>query len=65
MIRFIDLREQNIGAKFAFFDTITNRFITYDGNAAWDDWPDFNDDAFHHTITSRYKHLCPDWVEGL
>jgi hypothetical protein len=49
MIKFISLGSQiypNDPAvhSFAFYDTLTDRFLTYGGVQAWDSWEDFVDD---------------------
>jgi hypothetical protein len=36
MIRFIDLRNQGTYYRFAFWDTVVNRFIEIDNEQAWD-----------------------------
>ena len=47
MIRFIDLTGQIAGEPdryFAWFDTITDTFIEYNGYQIWDSWKDFEED---------------------
>lgn len=82
MMRFIDIGTQ-IGPgddvsddwprQFAFFDTITDTFITASGNQVWDCWDDLHSDLLEerkrtkHTQQvdehiARLKRLCPDWV---
>jgi len=38
MIRFIDLRECDVGYNFALFDTVANEFLEFQGEQAWDHW---------------------------
>jgi hypothetical protein len=61
MICFVDLRNQNTGYQFAFFDTDQEAFLTFHGEQAFDSWTDFAavcpvDEQF------AYSRLCPDWV---
>lgn len=49
MIKFINLGSQIYpndpeSCSFAFYDTLTDRFLTYGGVQAWDSWEDFVDD---------------------
>jgi hypothetical protein len=49
MIKFINLGSQIYPNdpetnSFAFYDTLTDRFLTYGGVQAWDSWEDFEDD---------------------
>jgi len=74
VIRFIDLGRQ-IGLdeewsrEFAFFDTITDTFITMDGEQVWDSWTEFKE-AYAGTpwrtrtswTLERFRSLCPAWV---
>lgn len=68
MIHFINIKEENIpGAKFAFLDTITNKFITLLDVQYWECWMEFEHD-FQCDISNtfkdieRFKKLCPEWV---
>lgn len=65
MIRFIDLREQDIGYAFAFWDTTIDRFITVGGVQAWSDWKDFESDYDRGASSInlvRFRGLCPSWI---
>ncbi len=43
---FVDLRPAGIaGTRFAFWDTVVDKFVAYNGSQAWDDWEDFLEDA--------------------
>ena len=49
MIKFINLGSQIYPndpeiRSFAFYETLTDRFLTYGGVQAWDSWEDFVDD---------------------
>jgi hypothetical protein len=49
MIKFISLGSQIYpndpeSSSFAFYDTLTDRFLTYGGVQAWDSWEEFVDD---------------------
>ena len=60
MIRYVNIGAQiNEGEDaFAFFDTITNRFIEFDGEQVFESTIDF---AFHknHSLYSRCNGLTP------
>lgn len=57
MIRFIDLGNQitaDEGDKdFAWYDTITDRFLMYNGAQTWDCWEDFESD-YLATLAPEY-----------
>jgi len=59
MIRFIDLGEQILeGQKsFAWFDTITDTFIEYDGYQTWDSWEDFAYSYHQEKVYSKFRPL--------
>ena len=60
MIRFIDLGDQITldGTKeFAWFDTITERFIEFNGTHVWDSWEYFESDAEGDEDMDRFKRL--------
>ena len=61
MKRFIDLRGQDTGARFAWWDTEYDAFERHSGSFAWDTWQEFEAD-FNGAALIRYKSLCPDWV---
>lgn len=70
MIRFVDMRAADIaGGRFAFFDTITNRFVSNNDETAWVDWADFEEansisreEGRDPRPAERFKRLCPPWV---
>lgn len=75
MIRFIDLRSQIYisdysSVVFAFFDTIVDRFIEFDGEQCWGSRQEFIDaykaDPKSKPSGSRPLHrfisLMPEWV---
>ena len=66
MKRFIDLRGQDTGYRFAWYDTIVDEFESVAGYEAWDAWEDFVDSAtvaeWHTSNLDRYRKLCPAWV---
>jgi len=65
MIRFIDLGDQILeGTKsFAWFDTVIDKFETFNGCETWETWEKFEEDfkaeKFHYTSKplERYKRL--------
>lgn len=74
MIRFIDIRNQGTGNRFAFYSTGTDNFFNFNGDAAWsslvelrasimDGEPLSGISALHKATLSRLESLCPDWVE--
>ena len=64
MIRFVDIRNQGTGWRFAFWDTISDSFRQFNDTFAWNNWTefqeDYKDDGGHEL--QRYKNKCPDWV---
>lgn len=61
MKRFIDLRGQSTGYRFAFWDTIVDRFEIHDGEQAWDTFTEFAE-VYRGSELGRYRVLCPTWV---
>ena len=61
MKRFIDLREQGTGYRFAWFDTTTDTFETFDGEQVWDTWREFIEVCNKNKLM-RYRNLVPGWV---
>ena len=64
MIRFIDIRNQGTGERFAFWNTITDRFIILYNHVAWTSFDEFKNeyqsmDAYN---IGRFRSLCPEWV---
>lgn len=72
MIRFIDIRGQGTGCRFAFWDTITDEFCKFDGFMAWQDIADFTEyfnaaggkyrDMVSESGIERFLTLMPDWA---
>jgi len=67
MIRFIDIRNQGTGERFAFWNTVYDCFINYDGDFAWTNWAEF--EVSYETQKpdpsyplDRFKMLCPKWT---
>jgi len=61
MKRFIDLRNQDTGYRFAWFDTVTDKFESFKGEQVWDTWSEFEEVCLP-SIRERYKRLCPLWI---
>ncbi len=62
MKRFVDLRGAETGSyRFAFWDTIFDKFETYEGAQAWNTFDDFASD-YDGKELDRYKGLCPAWT---
>jgi len=65
VIRFIDLRYQGTGSRFAFRSTVTDNLIEYNACSAWETWADLRGDIEVHGIDvelDRLRGLCPAWV---
>lgn len=73
MIRFIDIRNQGTGYRFAFFDTTVNQFVEVDGSEVFDSYDDLE---FHkwpepmdkkakdlNVLVDRLIGLCPEWIK--
>ena len=66
MIRFIDIREQILDGErnFAWFDTITDQFIEYNGTHVWSSWDEFiNDFDGDENQLARFERLY-QWKPG-
>lgn len=68
VIRFIDLRKQGTASRFAFFNTVSDKFVTVDGYQVWDTWSEFRECAEVQGIVAgainvdRFRSLCPEWA---
>lgn len=70
MIRFIDLRGQGTGHRFAFWNTTSDKFLSFCGEEAWNGWEELVETVEaedrsppDRTATlARLRNLCPDWV---
>ena len=67
MRRFVDLRPAEIeGYRFAFWDTVHERFDEYAGDQAWNTWDDMMEsmemDEPIPELIVRYRGLCPPWA---
>lgn len=73
MIRFIDLGKQiavdetdpDYPRQFAFYDTISDQFISANGGQVFDTWNEFHVNAAHELTSERIERcrsLCPAWV---
>lgn len=69
MIRFVDLRGQSTGYRFAFWCTVHDRFVTFAGEQAWDTEDDFiasyQCSAKKFPLSqplSRFLNLMPSWA---
>ena len=63
MFRFIDLRGQGTGYRFAFFDTRTDSFLEFGYDMSWDSLEDLKESCMeNHDLFSRLSRLCPEWV---
>jgi len=65
MVRLIDIREQNTGYSFAFFDTVKDKFITLGGNQVWNNRSEFLESgSISDPLFNRCLSLVPDWADG-
>ena len=66
MIRFIDLRHvaEDVGdRRFAFWNTVTDKFIATDfGDQAWSTFDDFAE-SYAGDQLDRFKGLTPEWAK--
>ena len=61
MKRFVDIRGQGTGSRFAFWDTIHDQFETHGTEMAWDAVDEFRQ-AYQGDELDRYVSLCPPWA---
>jgi len=73
MYQFVDLRNTDVDARFAFFDTAPDWFVSLNEDQAWDTWDEFekswirdrgDEDTGEKPDLARLKSLCPPWVFG-
>ena len=72
MIRFIDLRGQKTGYRFAFWDTTQDKFTEFGGDSAWNNDVDFFEafnidggyyvDHIREAGIERFSALMPEWT---
>ncbi len=72
MIRFVDIRGQATGYRFAFWDTTRNSFCEFSGEQAWESAADFTEafnsaggtfaDMVRVSGLDRFTGLMPDWT---
>lgn len=62
MKRFIDIRGQGTGYRFAWFDTGTDKFETHSDTCCWDTFDQFAKDCAKEDL-KRYESLTPDWAK--
>lgn len=64
MIRFVDIRQQGTGSRFAFWDTAVDRFLVIDGRCGWDGFHEIREiKSLDRDLVDRLRSLCPDWVD--
>lgn len=62
MIRFVDLRSAKIaGYRFAFWDTVRDRFVQMLDDQAWETWAEFAADCPTDQL-ARFHALLPHWA---
>ena len=72
MIRFVDIRAQGTGYRFAFWDTTRDNFCEFSGEQAWKSATDFAEsfnlaggkfaDMVSVSGIGRFTGLMPDWT---
>lgn len=65
MKRFIDLRGQHTGHRFAWWCTVRDCFEPFGGDEAWDTWDEFAESVSLSSVPvplERYRGLCPAWA---
>lgn len=69
MKRFVDIRGQDTGLRFCFFDTGIMKIESYSGNNAWDTFEELESDIMSDRPTyqalelvERYRGLTPEWA---
>lgn len=69
MIRFVDLRGRLDEHRFAFWDTVADRFCTFGDEHAWNTRAEF-EEAFAvpgqspHTDITRFTDKLPEWADA-
>ena len=61
MKRFIDLRGQGTGSRFAWFDTVRDHFEIHGGAQDWNTFDEFCAD-YEGDELERYRGLTPSWA---
>ncbi|MEJ6003741.1 hypothetical protein [Paucibacter soli] len=69
MIRFVDLRGQKTGSRFAFFDTVSASFLKLGEAQCWDDLADLMVSTKHGCATcgipiEQLVALLPEWAKS-
>jgi len=65
MLRFINLDGQvDDGFKFAWFDTVQDKFLKFNGSMVWDSWTDFETDFKSQTNIEIDRFLVQFPSEG-
>lgn len=66
MIRYVHIREEDEvfdeGGGFAFFCTVEEMFLAFDGTEVWQTWEEFNGDFYisdKYPDIERFKALFP------
>ena len=67
MIRFVRMRGQIVEGdnEFAWFDTVFDRFIEYNGTHVWDKWDEFEQDFQDTYYDPKYKEQKLARFKGL
>lgn len=62
MIKFVDIREQDIGFKFSFWDSYAKKYVKINDDMAWCSWKEFVKSCVPDVDAIRFRSLCPNWV---
>lgn len=68
MIRFVDLRGANTGSRFAYWDTVGDKFISRFDCYAWETFEEFRLDYLGDSTGTpggleRFEALTPEWAK--
>lgn len=67
VIRFIDIRNQGTGYRFAFFDTVNDWFIEIDQRMVFESYEEISSyqpqTGFQGEQKQRLLSLCPEWTK--
>lgn len=69
MIRFVDIRGQGVGSRFAWYDTVSDTFLSLSGSMSWVTWDEFVEDYkaeysdYDKAYPDTHESLCPEWAK--
>jgi len=60
---FTDVRDSDLDASFAWFDTVIDKFESHSGEMIWDTFEEFAE-CYEGEKIDLYRGLCPEWAFG-